>query len=334
MRDQRPPETTAADSPSISEQGSRRATHWASVQAYLQLLRLPNVFTAMADVAMGFLVVHVALAPLPLFLALLSASCLLYMAGMVLNDVYDVQVDAEQRPHRPLPSGRIELNTATRFGYALLAAGVLMGWLATVWSSTWTSGLIATLLAICVVSYDGWLKRTWLGPLAMGSCRLLNVLLGMSAGAVIAHPALLAIPVGLGIYITGVTWYARTEAVTSNRFSLTAATLVMVGGIGLLVWMPNLADMRLPRVSRPNYAADSAWATFLIILAALIGYRAAMGIFRPEPAVVQRAVKQAILSLVVLDAAVCFAFRGMGWSLAILALLLPTMFLGRWIYST
>ena len=39
-------------------------------------------------------------------------------------------------------------------------------------------GVVAALLATAILLYDAWLKRTPLGPLAMGACRMLNVLLG------------------------------------------------------------------------------------------------------------------------------------------------------------
>src|SRR5688572_2542760 len=102
---------------------------------YLQLVRLPNVFTAMADVLMGYLVTHDP-APLPtlklpgVFWALLGASCCLYCAGMVLNDVYDIDADRRERPQRPLPSGRIGWNVARWLGYELLLAGVALAFLA------------------------------------------------------------------------------------------------------------------------------------------------------------------------------------------------------------
>jgi len=71
--------------------------------AYLQLFRAPNVFTAIADVAMGFVFVTGSLQPVGGFLCLALASCLLYTAGMILNDVYDFDVDLKERPSRPLP---------------------------------------------------------------------------------------------------------------------------------------------------------------------------------------------------------------------------------------
>ena len=46
---------------------------------------------------------------------------------MVLNDVYDVETDARERPYRPIPSGRISLNKAQSLGYGLLLCGVGLG---------------------------------------------------------------------------------------------------------------------------------------------------------------------------------------------------------------
>ena len=80
-------------------------TRSAQLLDYLRLVRLPNVFTALADVTMGFLFVHHTLQPLAVFLPLAAASALLYSAGMVLNDVWDVELDRRERPERPLPSG-------------------------------------------------------------------------------------------------------------------------------------------------------------------------------------------------------------------------------------
>src|SRR5262245_5428925 len=87
----------------------------STLLAWLRLFRAPNVFTAIADVMMGFFVVHGGFqptAPVGLLVCLAAASALLYMAGMVLNDVFDFEVDAEERPFRPLPSGQISLPLA------------------------------------------------------------------------------------------------------------------------------------------------------------------------------------------------------------------------------
>jgi hypothetical protein len=56
-------------------------------------------------------------------------------------------------------------------------------------------------------------------------------------------------------------------------------------------------------------------------------------ISRPTPNHVQQAVKRTIMGLVVLDAALATALAGIA-GLTILILLLPALYLGRWIYST
>ena len=73
--------------------------------AYFELLRFPAVFTVVADVMMGYLVTHGDLQPVHIFALTLLASCCLYLGGMVLNDVYDADLDARERPERPIPSG-------------------------------------------------------------------------------------------------------------------------------------------------------------------------------------------------------------------------------------
>src|SRR4051794_12595089 len=87
-----------------------------------QLFRLPAVFTAMSDIAMGALVawsLGSSTASLPAFLLLLVASSCVYLAGMVLNDVADAEVDRRERTGRPIPSGRISRKNAMTLGCVL-----------------------------------------------------------------------------------------------------------------------------------------------------------------------------------------------------------------------
>ena len=88
--------------------------------AYFQLMRLPAVFTAMSDIILGYLLTHGSF-ELPLqFALLLVASASLYLSGMVFNDVFDRKVDAEERPFRPIPSGRISTQQAAVLGGLLM----------------------------------------------------------------------------------------------------------------------------------------------------------------------------------------------------------------------
>ncbi|GAA5012216.1 hypothetical protein GCM10023335_34040 [Streptomyces siamensis] len=110
-------------------------------------------------------------------LAIGSSVCL-YEAGMALNDWADRAEDAVERPHRPLPSGRV------RPAAALAAAGVLTAaGLALASRAGRPSLAVAAPLAATVWAYDLFLKRTPAGPAAMAAARGLDVLLGASATA-------------------------------------------------------------------------------------------------------------------------------------------------------
>ena len=296
---------------------------------------------------MGHLFVAAALAPPGPFLLLLAASCLLYTAGMVLNDVYDLEVDRRERPQRPLPSGRISLTTARTLGYGMLLLGVAAGWAAGLTSAEaglpWRGGAVATLLAGCIVLYDAWAKRTPLGPLVMGGCRFLNVLLGMSVAAradegLIAgyDAAQLVVAAGIGVYIVGVTWFARTEAVESNAAHLLGGVGVMIAGIALLASFPQLSSAPPLQVVgvRGAFSASTVWLMFLVLISLPVLRRCLVAAADPAPHRVQAAVKRCILSLIVYDAAVTFAVAGPLWAIAVLALLAPTLLLGAWVYST
>src|SRR4029079_465451 len=97
--------------------------------AFAQLLRLPNVFTAFADIALGAAVGATVLStPSRSFwgaiaLLMLASGCL-YLAGMVWNDVFDRAEDAQARSFRPIPSGRVSVGTAIILGVLLMAVGI------------------------------------------------------------------------------------------------------------------------------------------------------------------------------------------------------------------
>ncbi|MEX2172963.1 MAG: UbiA family prenyltransferase [Pirellulaceae bacterium] len=308
--------------------------------AWLRLMRLPNVFTALADVTMGFLVARQSLEPLGALVALAASSALLYTAGMVLNDVFDIDIDARERPHRPLPSGRIPLLLARALGFAMLALGVLFGWLsglafADAAAAPWRSGVMATILASLVILYDACLKRTPFGPVGMGACRSCNVLLGMSLAPADSFspdwllgyaPAQWLIAGGIGVYIAGVTWFARDEATSSRGAQLLGAMAVMTTGVALLA----LGVSYLPAL---QLQPSTIWILFALLMLTVLR-RAFAAVTDPSPQRVQAAVKHSILSLIWLDAALIAAVAPLGFALAVAALLIPALLLGRWVYST
>jgi 4-hydroxybenzoate polyprenyltransferase len=306
------------------------------LRAYAQLVRLPNVFTALADVGLAALVTGGLPARWLSFALAGAASACLYSAGMVWNDFFDVDQDRRERPFRPLPSGRVTRRRAGALGAALLAGGVALAFLAGLGAgepSAWPAwqqptAIVAVLLAAAVLAYDAWLKRTWAGPLGMGACRFLNVLLGVSLAPQPSWPHGVYLAVVVGVYIIGVTWFARTEAATSSRLALTGAALVMLAGAALALPLPVVL-------------AASPWPheTFFLFPYLLVGFGFVVGVpvyravNRPTPTLVQGAVKGAVLGLVGFDAVLATAGAG-ALGLLLLLLLPPALVLGRRLYST
>jgi 4-hydroxybenzoate polyprenyltransferase len=316
----------------------RRATSEQTAPAmrllpYARLLRIPNVFTALADIALG-VCAAIAFRSEPVDGSFLSraavlffASACLYSAGMVWNDYFDIEEDRRDRPYRPLPSGAVSLPRARTLAILL----TFFGWVAA--ANCGPRGLapgpaayLATLLVAAILIYDRWLKRTWLGPLGMGLCRFLNVLLGLSLSTYGEMPDTVRFYLALtiGVYITGVTWFARTEAHTSKVHDLRGAALAMLLALLLALAVPTWL---------PPGTASPLFPYLLVAFGFYLGFPVAAAIDKPTPERVQKAVKRAILGLIALDAILATAFVGT-WGLCTLLLLPPALVLGKWVYST
>lgn len=303
------------------------------LRGYAQLVRLPNLPTAAADLTLAALATGALPGREAAFVVLVLASSCLYLAGMVLNDVFDAEVDRRERPERPIPSGRVSRRRAAWLGGGLLAAGValaaLVGWM--LWQSGQATGmlgppLLAALLAGAILLYDGWLKHTPLGPLAMGSCRFLNVLLGVSLSGSLAWPLGAHLALVVGLYIVGVTWFARTEAATSNRAALAGAASVMLAA--LLLALPLAVHVPPQRVS-------PLFPYLLVGLGFFLGLPIRRAVRAPAPARVQSAVKRSLMGLILLDT-VCATATAGTIGLFVLLLLVPSIYLNRrrWLYAT
>ena len=298
--------------------------------AYAQLVRLPNVFTAVSNICLG----AVATSAFPRywlpFVCVIFGSACLYGAGMVWNDYFDFEQDKKERPFRPLPSGRIARSRAAGLGTLLLALGITFVAVAD-WRAEglrWFSLQLGLLLAAAILLYDAWWKRTWMGPIGMGACRFLNILLGLSIASERVPFWGFLVALVVGTYVAGVTWFARTEARESNQNMLRAAAGLMALGLALSLFVPPLYG--------ENGAAARTFILFPYLLVAFgvhVGISVARAIRNPVPSKVQQAVKTAVLGLIVLDALLASALAG-PVGLLIVLLIIPARLAGRWIYST
>lgn len=281
------------------------------MKAYLQLLRPPNVMTAVADVLAGY-AVSGARVDTPLAWLVLSTACL-YAGGVTLNDYFDRTVDALERPERPIPSGRVPARHAAVLGAALLVIGT-----GAARAASAAAGLLAAAIAALVLLYDIAGKRhPLLGPPNMGLCRALNLALGMAAVPAVlsARWPLALIPL---VYITTVTALSRGE-VHGGRRRVAGGALISLGLV-----LAALAALAF-REARPSIGA--------LALTALFGWRV-LPPFRaayrdPAPPTIRRAVKAGVLSLVLLDAAIAVAYGGALYGAAILLMAVAAGLLSR-----
>ena len=133
-----------------------------------ELVRAPAALSVPGDVVAGAAAAG-RLGPRTPVIA--AASICLYWAGMAANDWADRELDARERPERPIPSGRIPAGTALGVAAGLTVAGIALAGLGRALP-------VALPLAGAVWAYDLTLKGTPAGPTAMAACRALNVLLG------------------------------------------------------------------------------------------------------------------------------------------------------------
>jgi hypothetical protein len=218
---------------------------------YLRLVRAPAVFSALGDPLAGMLLADGRLsadrAP-----RIAAAAALIYLAGMALNDLADREEDARERPERPIPSGAVSPRAAALVGGSLLLAGIVAAHRA---GARWSGPALAAM----VVAYDFRLKHSeTIGPVAMGACRSLSLMMGVEAAGAPAsrggESALL-----LGAYVTGLTLLARSETGGARRSelrggaALAAAALVAAtvrGGPASVPWGAAAAAVAGPAVAR------------------------------------------------------------------------------------
>lgn len=307
--------------------------------AWLQLLRISAVPSAISNILAGWLIAHGSWQPIFPLAAVIMCSCLLYMSGMVLNDWHDAAADSRDRPGRPIPSGRIPRHTAGLLYLGLTSAGLIIAALAGP-----SSLAIAGMLVLAIVGYNVLLKQTVIAPVAMGLCRTLNVLLGASftADGVLPTPALTSaeiwvVAASIGLVVTGLTWFARYES-EGNQTKREVQTKLLLAAATVIAGFLLLAIAALSPEQFEIFLPEKT-IRFVIILALIclpIAMRITAAIGSASPASVRTAVITMLRSLILIDAAICYvaAPAGVLYALATISLLVPAMLLSKWISPT
>ncbi|MEU1970815.1 SCO3242 family prenyltransferase [Microbacterium sp. NPDC019599] len=267
----------------------------------LELVRAPAALTVLGDTMVGATgargVVGVRGIPLSV------SSAFLYSAGMALNDYADADLDAIERPERPIPSGRIPRDMALGIAASLTAAGVVLAF-----TAGRASGLVSLALSASVWTYDLFAKSTPAGPALMALCRGLDVMMGaagpgwrggvLPAGLIAAHTAALTALSQGEVHGTNRATAGAAAAVTTVTAVLVPATAPAGGSAAAMVGAAGYAAATLPAqldtVRTPDAGAartatrqgiramiplqialvartGSAWATGLLVGVGLVG---------------------------------------------------------------
>jgi 4-hydroxybenzoate polyprenyltransferase len=290
--------------------------------AHLQLTRPANVVTAIADIMAGF-----AIAGMGVYLTSVSnaegylvdlawlvlSTIGLYAGGVAFNDVFDSDLDAIERPERPIPSGRATVRSAATMAFFLLVLGVFAAAQVSI-----TSAWIAFAVALCAVLYDYWGKhQNFLGPINMGLCRAGNLLLGISVvpSLVEKYAFIGLIPL---VFVAAITMISRGEVHGKNKNAL-------FGGLGMyLVIIAAIALLAFTLGGKPLEVIP-----FIALFAYMIFPPLINAIQKQEPKLIGKAVKAAVISLIILNASLSAAFAGWFYGLLVLILLPISLWLAR-----
>lgn len=282
-----------------------------AILPYLKLTRPANLVTAVSDIWAGIALSGLfGLASSPLgqtraIVLLSGASVCLYAGGVVMNDVFDAELDSVERPERPIPSQKASKTVAAIWGSLLLAAGIILSFL-----QHPSCGWIACMIAGAALLYDWRGKHhPFLGPLNMGICRGFNLLLGMSIfpAALLVNGWTAVVPV---IYIAAITLVSRGEVHGGSRSALRTAFvfyLIVTCSIMAVAFLRHRPLATLP---------------FLLLFVLMVFPPLRKAFRNPSGPVIGRAVKAGVLALILLNASWVAAGMGPWWAL-ITALLLP-----------
>jgi hypothetical protein len=252
-----------------------------------------------------------------LLLPLLVALSLFYIGGMYLNDAFDAALDARERPGRPIPAGRVGVETVFAAGFAMILVGIaLVALIAAAALPRQAPAVIAAVaLGLTILAYDWHHKGNPWSPVVMGACRLFAYL---TAGyALVSAPQLglfIAALVALA-YLIGLTYTAKQESLNE------------IGSLWPLVFLA------APLVYGLVQLGDAVVLQALLALTAWIGV-ALWFLRRRAPGDVPRAVVSLIAGIALVDALFLAVAGATGAALAAAVCFALTLALQRWIAGT
>jgi 4-hydroxybenzoate polyprenyltransferase len=290
------------------------------IVGFLRLMRPSNIVTAISDILAGVAIASYTTNYTWLqqnwssILLLVISTIGLYGGGVVLNDVFDAELDKTERPERPIPSRIVSKKEGALFASFLFLMGIASAaFVHPNYVFSATTSLAVAITISCIV-YDKWGKHySYFGPVNMGLCRGLNLILGISIlhEALTIYWPLFIIPV---IYIGAITMISRGEVHGGKKSTLYGAVILYAIVISCIIYV-GIRNNTILYV-----------LCFLLLFAYLIFPPLQKAIREPKGSLIGKAVKAGVIALIVMNASWAAAFGSFYFALLIL-LLLPVSFL-------
>ncbi|MFZ0655827.1 MAG: UbiA family prenyltransferase [Nitrososphaeraceae archaeon] len=296
-----------------------------SIKDYLVLVRLPNLFTLPSNILVGMATVSslaFTLTSFTQFLLLVTISVLLYCVGIVLNDLYDFDIDKKERPNRPLPSGKISRRSAI----VLVAIFSTIALILSVQVS-FSTLVISSILFSVIFGYDKYLKNTHAGPFTIASARVMNILLGTSVSlrSVDSYSQIVTLTFVLIItfvYVSLIGFISRYEVHGfSDNTKLLLPRAIVATVISSIILFSLMGFFKLESL-------------IILSLFSFIMIISFSRIYRRDSGRTQQIVRNMILSIIVLDSTFLTGIIGIELGLVVLTLMAPLLVLANKMYMT
>lgn len=303
----------------------------SKIRGFLKLVRPANIITAWSNILVGAAIAYGTLndESLPMFdfinyfnfdiVLLIISTSGLYGGGIVMNDYFDANLDAKERPERPIPKGLISKKNALNFAIILYTIGVISAFCVNIFS-----GIIACSLVGLTLIYNAFSKHnSFLGPLNMGICRAVNWLLGMSICATFFSSFLLWLIIPL-LYIFGITLVSRSEVIGEKGNNL-------IIGVGLYIFV-------ILVIALSGLSSNRTTGIFIFFMLMPFIIYFFHKVLKPtllaingggKPELVMKAVKSAVIGVIIVDASVAVIFLGIIYGVIILVLMPSSIYLSK-----
>ena len=275
---------------------------------YLQLVRLPGIFTAFSNVLIGYFFSFSFNSEIIFLPYLLATSGMLFCSGMIFNDYFDYNLDKKERSFRPLPSGKISKHNALLIGFIfLILANISASFLG------FDSLIISLILSCIILFYNLKLKSIlFLGILNLSLIRMLNILLGFSIIGISFEFIQYLLP--LGIFVVGISILAKNE-IKSN--------LVIYKKLNKIIIIITIASVSILVIN--NFQFES------LLFLGLFSFLSVYSLFFKK---IQNQITVQLLSIILLDSILISFFVPLEFSILVSLLILPAYVVSKKLYLT